>query len=78
MLHEMQDTGPGVSSLSNTTINLSSDSYFVGHPMNTPDSESIDSFFTILMHLAAKHGDLPELRQLYCKALDEHARFRIN
>ena len=53
-------------------------SYFVGHPMNTKDSESIDSFFTILMHLAAQHGDIPKLRHLYCRAPEEHARFRIN
>ena len=70
--------GPGVSSLPNTTIISSSVSYFVGNPMNNPDSESIDSFFTILMHLAAQHGDLPELRHLHCRAPDEHARFRIN
>ena len=30
------------------------------------------------MHLAAHHDDQSELRQLYCRALDEHARFRIN
>ena len=29
------------------------------------------------MHLAAHHDDQSELRQLYCRALDEHARVRI-
>ena len=30
------------------------------------------------MHLAAQYGDLPELRQIYCRAPEENARFRIN
>ena len=42
-LHEMHVTGPGVPSLFTNTINSSSDRYSTGHPMNTPDSESIDS-----------------------------------
>ena len=43
-LHKMPVTGTGDPSLSITMNNSSSDSYTTGHPMNTPDSESIDSF----------------------------------